>query len=44
LLQAASQSIQPPPAKLKKTAAVDFKKFRLFMDSEMKSGKSPAWE
>jgi len=40
-LQAGSQSIQPPPAKLKKTAAVDFKKFRLFMDSEMKRWEVP---
>jgi CubicO group peptidase (beta-lactamase class C family) len=40
-LQADSQSIQPPPPKLKKNAVGDFKKFRLFMDAEMKRWEVP---
>ena len=40
-LQADSQSVQPPPAKTKKSSAVDFKKFRLFMNTEIKRWEVP---
>ncbi len=40
-LQADTQSIQPPPAKQAKKLGENFKKFRLFMDAEMKRWEVP---